>query len=151
MGVWICKKRIFPQKDGFLLNPYNTLQGLPRPMLDGFTAGYLKNWYRQWRTTYKLSILLLQTPRYTTIFKIYELFQQSKEMSYMIYVPYDSHSLQLLIKDITELPKFGDTLKPANRLVDYFDKALKQYSILRDQQFKEYGRHTALILAVITR
>jgi len=86
-----------------------------------------------------------------TMFKIYDLLQASDEMRHAIYVPCDSHGLQLLIKDLLELPEFEPTMKAANRIISYFNRATKQYAYLHEQQMKEYGKHKALILSGMTR
>jgi hypothetical protein len=93
----------------------------------------------------------ISTDTCKTMFKIYDLLQVTDEMKHTIYAPCDSHGLQLLIKDVLELPEFEPTMKLANRIVGYFNKATKQYALLREQQVKEYGRHKALILSGITR
>jgi hypothetical protein len=86
-----------------------------------------------------------------TMFKIYDLLQASDKTRHAIYVPCDSHGLQLLIKDLLELPEFEPAMKAANRIVGYFNRATKQYAFLHEQQLKEYGRQKALILSGITR
>jgi hypothetical protein len=86
-----------------------------------------------------------------TMFKIYDLLQASDQTRHAIYAPCDSHGLQLLIKDLLELPEFEPAIKTANRIVGYFNRATKQYAFLHEQQMKEYGRHKALILSGITR
>src|SRR5271156_5195983 len=85
------------------------------------------------------------------MFKIYDLLRTTEQMKHAIYVPCDSHSLQLLIKDLLKLPEFEDTAKLANKIVAYFNRAPKQYAIFHEQQIKEYGTQKALILSGITR
>lgn len=69
----------------------------------------------------------------------------------MIFAPYDSHGLQLLIKDLYETAPFNDTLLAAQRIARGFHKAKKQYAILREIQIDIYNKEQALILSVITR
>ena len=71
--------------------------------------------------------------------------------SHVEWVPCDSHGLQLLIKDICELPTCKKTLKSATKWIEAFSKAPKQLHILRTHQRMRYKCIKALITSVITR
>jgi hypothetical protein len=51
-------------------------------------------------------------------------------LAHSFFVPCDSHSLQLLIKDILESKPFSDTITKAQSIVSTFHRAKKQYAIL---------------------
>ena len=70
---------------------------------------------------------------------------------HMEWVPCDSHGLQLLIKDICELPGCAETLKSATKWIKFFSKAPKQLHIVQIHLEKIYGKRKALIKSVITR
>lgn len=74
------------------------------------------------------------------------------EWKYTLFVPCDSHGLQLLMKHISELSWFKDVFKRAQHIVGYFHKAEKQLALLREEQVAMYnGKTYALTLSVITR
>src|SRR5438552_10256441 len=69
-----------------------------------------------------------------------------------LFVPCDSHGLQLLVKDIVEhIPVFKATLEQAQAVVKAFKNAPLQLSFLREYQVQHYQQPVALILSVITR
>jgi len=78
--------------------------------------------------------------------------QRFIEFNHCFFIPCDSHGIQLLVKDILELPIFKETLLKAQKIVKAFRHSLLQYARLRDLQL-QYGtkRHQSLILSVITR
>ena len=63
----------------------------------------------------------------------------------------DSHSLQLLIKDILEFPVFSTTMTGCNGIVSHFSSSHKQLALLRSYMVSELGKTYALILAAPTR
>ena len=69
------------------------------------------------------------------------------QLSHVLFVPCDSHGLQLLIKDLLEQPRIQEVMRMAQAIVQAFYKAKKQYAILRSKQEKPQ----ALLLSVITR
>lgn len=73
------------------------------------------------------------------------------ELSHCLFIPCDSHSLQLLIKDIVELPRFKATMRLAGRVIQFFNDSGKRYETLRVHQLQLNGRHSALASSVITR
>ena len=77
---------------------------------------------------------------------------QLPEWKHTLFVPCDSHGLQLLMKHISELSWFKDVFKRAQHVVSYFHKAEKQLALLREEQVAMYnGKTYALTLSVITR
>jgi hypothetical protein len=68
-----------------------------------------------------------------------------------IFVPCDSHGLQLLIKDIVTMPEYVETLGRANLLVSHFRSAHKQLALLRHYQRECYNKTMAFTLAAETR
>jgi len=71
--------------------------------------------------------------------------ERTDELSHALFIPCDSHGLQLLIKDILELPQIAPIIAKAQAIVSAFHKAKKQYAILRSYQNKPQ----ALLLSVI--
>lgn len=77
--------------------------------------------------------------------------ERNSHFPHALYIPCDSHSLQLLIKDILMLPEFTWTAEDAKKVVSFFKKSPKQYARLRDKIDEGNNKKTALIGAVITR
>jgi hypothetical protein len=67
-----------------------------------------------------------------------------------LYVPCESHGLQLLIKDILDTHPYSKILEKSQSVASFFHCAKRQYAILREEQQRLYGRHYALVLSVIT-
>jgi len=78
--------------------------------------------------------------------------QRFVEFKHCLFIPCDSHGIQLLVKDLLQIPLFQDTLQKAQKIVKAFRHSLLQYARLREFQL-QYGdkRHKSLILSVITR
>jgi hypothetical protein len=68
-------------------------------------------------------------------------------LSHVLFIPCDSHGLQLLIKDLLNQPGIAEVMRKAQAIVVGFHHAKKQYSILRSKQEQAY----ALLLSVLTR
>ena len=68
-------------------------------------------------------------------------------LSHTLFIPCDSHGLQLLIKDLLDQPRIAEVMKKAHLIVTGFHYAKKQYSILRSKQ----GQPCAFLLAILTR
>ena len=77
--------------------------------------------------------------------------QQYDDLKHCFFIPCDSHGIQLLIKDLLQIPRFQEVLKQAQTVVKAFRKAPLQYARLRTLQMHFYKRHQSLILSVITR
>src|SRR4030095_3554064 len=73
------------------------------------------------------------------------------EYIHVFFIPCDSHSLQLLIKDIVSIPRFKIILSQAQIIVSPFHKSPLHHALLREEQLDIYKKHYALILSVITR
>ena len=74
-----------------------------------------------------------------------------QEFQKVFFVPCDSHGLQLLIKNIVELPWFNAILKKAQSIVTAFTSALKQLGLLRNCMRDTLGKVVSFALSVITR
>jgi hypothetical protein len=77
--------------------------------------------------------------------------QLSDQFRHVFFIPCDSHSIQLLVKDILTIPRLKSILSDAQAVVSAFHKSPLQHALLREQQIDCYGKHYSLILAVITR
>jgi hypothetical protein len=86
-----------------------------------------------------------------TMESLWERLEQISAFRNALFVPCESHSLQLLIKDLLEIPEFAQTHRDCANIVAYFKSASKQYALLRDFQQLEYSKRIALIISVITR
>ncbi len=64
---------------------------------------------------------------------------------------YDSHGIQLLIKDILSIKWYSGVIRRAQLIVRPFRAANKEYNVLRDLQMTAYGEHRSRILHCITR
>jgi len=73
------------------------------------------------------------------------------DLKHCLFVPCDSHSIQLLVKDLLQLPLFSETIQQAQCIVKSFRKAPLQYARLREFQLEYYKKTQSLVLSVITR
>jgi Protein of unknown function (DUF 659) len=87
----------------------------------------------------------------STMYSLRDLLRRIPELKHIFYIPCDSHSLQLLIKDIFAIPRMKEILQKAQTIVKAFRKAPLQYARLREHQMEIYNQHYALILSIITR
>src|SRR5579859_1654934 len=85
------------------------------------------------------------------MFSMWEQLESYDNFKHCLFIPWDSHGIRLLIKDVLELPPFSSIVKQAQILVKAFRKAHLQYACLRENQPHFYGRHPSLILSIITR
>jgi hypothetical protein len=86
-----------------------------------------------------------------TMRKWWRLARAIPELSHCLFIPCDSHGLQLLIKDILELPDFKPTMKTASRLVKSFHHSGKRLDLLRTHQIIVTGKTSSLTASIITR
>jgi len=86
------------------------------------------------------------------MFSMWVEMQRFIEFKHCLFIPCDSHGIQLLVKDLLQIPLFQDTLHKAQTIVKAFRCSLLQYARLRKFQL-HYGdkRYKSLILSVITR
>jgi len=73
------------------------------------------------------------------------------QLSKALFVPCDSHGLQLLIKDVLGIPHYKIIQSQIMLVINTFRRSPLQLSILREKQRVCYGKTSALVLAVITR
>src|SRR5579859_2365666 len=85
------------------------------------------------------------------MFSMWEQLESYDNFKHCLFIPWDSHGIRLLIKDVLELPPFSSIVKQAQILVKAFRKAHLQYACLRENQTHFYDRHPSLILSIITR
>jgi hypothetical protein len=76
---------------------------------------------------------------------------QSPDFKHVLFIPCDSHGIQLLVKDLLSIPRLQTILNKAQAIVKAFRKAPLQYARLREIQLEIYNEHRSLILSVITR
>lgn len=88
----------------------------------------------------------ITTDTCSTMRSMHEMLRRIPGLQHVFFTLCDSHGLQLLIKDILQLPWFKELMKKISKLVSAFRKSPLQLAILREHQKKEYGRHRALIL-----
>ena len=77
--------------------------------------------------------------------------QKFEDLKHCLFIPCDSHGIQLLVGDLLKLPDFNDTIQKAQCIVKSFRHAPLQYARLREFQVEHYGKQQSLILSVITR
>ncbi len=73
-----------------------------------------------------------------------------QEYQKVFFVPCDSHGLQLLIKDILELPWFNKILKNVHAIITAFTGSLKQLDLLQNCMYEILGKVFSFALSVIT-
>jgi len=93
----------------------------------------------------------LSTDTCDTMLKTHWLMLQFPELKHVFFIPCDSHGLQLLVKDIVNLPVFKTILDQAQNIAKAFKKSTLQLARLRDIQKDIYGKPKSLCLSVITR
>ena len=87
----------------------------------------------------------------STMRSLHEKMAADPQFANTFFVLYDSHSIQLLIKRILELPQFNTILKQAQCIAACFSKSRLQLGILRTkQQQLMHGKTFAITLSVIT-
>src|SRR5438046_7935887 len=77
--------------------------------------------------------------------------QKFEDLKHCLFIPCDSHGIQLLVGDLLKLPDFNDTIQKAQCIVKSFRHAPLQYARLREFQVEYYKKPQSLILSVITR
>jgi len=75
---------------------------------------------------------------------------QRLQLSKALFVPCDSHGLQLLIKDVLGIPYYKVIQSQIMLVINTFRRSPLQLSILCEKQNAFYGKTSALVLAVIT-
>ena len=111
-------------------------------------TNFFTNWFMRMVAPYDLSrVSSLTTDTCATMRSTWSGLESTEQLSHAIFIPCDSHGLQLLIKDLLELPQIAPIIEKAQTIVGAFHRAKKQYAILRSKQ--EIPQ--ALLLSVITR
>jgi hypothetical protein len=93
----------------------------------------------------------ITTDTCATMFATWQEVQRFEKLKHCLFISCDSHGIQLLIKDLLQLPTFKEVSEKAQTIVKAFRRALLQYARLREFQ-REYGNKSpqSLILSVIT-
>jgi hypothetical protein len=112
------------------------------------TASFFTNWFIKRASQYDLArISSLTTDTCATMRNTWTGLEQVELLSHVLFIPCDSHGLQLLIKDLLDQPQISEVMKKAYAIVTGFHQAKKQYAILRSKQ----EQTCALLLSVLTR
>ena len=82
---------------------------------------------------------------------VWKQLKQNNIYSKALYIPCDSHGLQLLIKNILELSEFFICFKHISSIVSFFKKSPKQYGLLKCKMEEQNTKSKTLICSVITR
>lgn len=86
-----------------------------------------------------------------TMFAMWTEMQTFIDFKHVLFIPCDSHGLQLLVKDLLKIPTFKTIIDKAQAVVRAFRSSLLQYARLRQFQLQYYKQHRSLVLSVITR
>ena len=93
----------------------------------------------------------LATDTCATMRSLWTHIQKTPELRHVFCVPCDSHGIQLLIKDIFQVPWWRKLMQKAQLVVRTFRASLKEYQVLQEFQIQIYIKRIALILHCITR
>ena len=77
--------------------------------------------------------------------------EKLEDLKHCLFIPCDSHGIQLLVKDLLKLSDFNEIIQKAQYIVKSFRHAPLQYARLREFQVEYYKKPQSLILSVITR
>jgi hypothetical protein len=86
-----------------------------------------------------------------TMRKLWKALRGDRRFKHTLFVPCDSHGIQLLIKDIVMLPEFQQVMRNTNDVVLHFRTSHKQLALLRSYQDELYNKTYAFVLAAETR
>jgi hypothetical protein len=115
---------------------------------ESLNTSFFTNWFMKMALPYDLSrVSSLTTDTCATMRATWTGLEYTKQLAHALFIPCDSHGLQLLMKDILELPQIAPVIASAQTIVVAFRRSQKQYAILRSYQEKPQ----ALLLSVITR
>jgi len=115
---------------------------------DSLDTSFFTNWFMRMAMPYNLlRVSSLTTDTCATMRSTWTGLEHTTQLSHALFIPCDSHGLQLLIKDLLELPQIAPIIAQAQAIVTAFHRSKKQYAILRSYQDKPQ----ALLLSVITR
>jgi hypothetical protein len=86
-----------------------------------------------------------------TMKAVWRVLSAKPELQHAFFIPCDSHGIQLVIKDILQLPSIQHTFTSAANIVTHFRNSPKQYAILRSKQTEIYDQTYSLTASVLTR
>jgi hypothetical protein len=99
---------------------YANLYGIGRHDL---TASFFTNWFIKRASQYDLArISSLTTDTCATMRNTWTGLEQLELLSHVLFIPCDSHGLQLLIKDLLDQPQISEVMKKAYAIVTGFIK-----------------------------
>jgi hypothetical protein len=87
----------------------------------------------------------------STMQKLHAEMKNMPKFRHCFFILYDSHGLQLLVKDIMESERWASVLKKVTRIITFFKKAKLQLTRLHAYQLECYGKQKAFITPAITR
>ena len=94
-------------------------------------TNFFTNWFMRMAAPYDLSrVSSLITDTCATMRSTWTGLELTEQLSHTLFIPCDSYGLQLLIKDILELPQIAPIIAQAQAIVGAFHHAKKQYAIL---------------------
>jgi hypothetical protein len=93
----------------------------------------------------------ITTDTCNAMLRAWEILEQFVEFRHCFFIPCDSHGLQLVIKDMLEIPELKELHDVIQSIAKAFKNAPLQYARLRECQLAKYNRKQALCLSVITR
>src|SRR5579859_998022 len=70
----------------------------------------------------------------STMFSMWGEVEKYPDLKHVFFIPCDSHGIQLLVKDLLQIPRFNEVIQKAQFLVSSFRKAPLQYARLRKCQ-----------------
>lgn len=93
----------------------------------------------------------LATDTCSSMRSLWQKIQAHPELKHVFVVPCDSHGIQLLMKDIFQVPWWKKLMRKAQLVVRTFRAAHKEYQVLQEIEIATLGKRIALVLHCITR
>jgi hypothetical protein len=93
----------------------------------------------------------IATDTCNAMLKAWEILEKFDEFKHCFFIPCDSHGLQLIIKDLLDIPEIKELHDIIQSIAKAFKKAPLQYARLRECQLVKYNQLYALCISVITR
>ena len=84
------------------------------------------------------------------MFSMWSEMQKFVELKHVLFIPCDSHGLQLLVKDLLKILTFKNIMNKVQTVIKSFRSSLLQYAHLREFQLQYNKQHQSLMLSVIT-
>ena len=95
------------------------------------TAQWLRNHLATLTNGELTRVNSVTTDTYDTMFKMWTELQHDDEFKHCLFIPCNSHGIQLLVKDILMIPRFKNVLHNAQSVVKAFKKSPLQYACLK--------------------